>query len=152
MSFQGRGSNSFFCVGLFWCVDCWNEYSNNIMVYNTFAISLPFGSVFFLLTHFEMKTDSHICITKSLWKYNWLTQNIWCVLFLFIYLFIFILFYFYFFWFYFIFKLYIIVLVLPNIKMNLPQVYMCSPSWTLLPPPSPFHIIVLVLPNMKMNL
>ena len=37
------------------------------------------------------------------------------------------------------FKLYIIVLVLPNIKMNLAQVYMCSPSWTLLPPPSPFH-------------
>ena len=28
----------------------------------------------------------------------------------------------------FIFKLYIIVLVLPNIKMNPPQVYMCSPS------------------------
>ena len=26
------------------------------------------------------------------------------------------------------FKLYITVLVLPNIKMNLPQVYMCSPS------------------------
>ena len=23
--------------------------------------------------------------------------------------------------------------------MNLPQVYMCSPTWTLLPPPSPFH-------------
>ena len=36
--------------------------------------------------------------------------------------------------FYFIFKLYIIVLVLPNIKMNPPQVYMRSPSWTLLPP------------------
>ena len=36
--------------------------------------------------------------------------------------------YFYFFKFYFIFKLYIFVLVLPNIKMNLPQVYMCSPS------------------------
>ena len=34
----------------------------------------------------------------------------------------------YFFKFYFIFKLYITVLVLPNIKMNLPQVYMCSPS------------------------
>ena len=44
-----------------------------------------------------------------------------------------------FFKFYFIFKLYIIVLVLPNIKMNLPQVYMCSPSWTLLPLPSPHH-------------
>ena len=38
-----------------------------------------------------------------------------------------------------IFKLYIIVLVLPNIKMNPPQVYMCSPSWTLLHPPSPYH-------------
>ena len=36
-------------------------------------------------------------------------------------------------------KLYIIVLVLPNIKMNPPQVYMCSPSWTLLPPPSPYQ-------------
>ena len=38
------------------------------------------------------------------------------------------IFLFYFFKFYFIFKLYIIVLVLPNIKMNPPQVYMCSPS------------------------
>ena len=47
--------------------------------------------------------------------------------------------FFLFFKFYFIFKLYIIVLVLPNIKMNPPQVYMCSPSWTLLPPPSPYH-------------
>ena len=28
---------------------------------------------------------------------------------------------------------------LPNIKMNPPQVHMCSPSWTLLPPPSPYH-------------
>ena len=30
--------------------------------------------------------------------------------------------------FYFIFKLYNIVLILPNIKMNPPQVYLCSPS------------------------
>ena len=28
---------------------------------------------------------------------------------------------------------------MPNIKMNPPQVYMCSPFWTLLPPPSPYH-------------
>jgi len=28
-------------------------------------------------------------------------------------------------------------LVLPYIEMNPPQVYMCSPSWTLLPPPLP---------------
>ena len=45
----------------------------------------------------------------------------------------------FFFLFYCIFKLYIIVLVLPNIKMNPPEVYMCSPSWTLLPSPSPYH-------------
>ena len=43
------------------------------------------------------------------------------------------------FFFNFIFKLYNIVLVLSNIEMNPPQVYMCSPSWTLLPPPSPYH-------------
>ena len=42
--------------------------------------------------------------------------------------------FFFFFNFYFIFKLYKIVLVLPNIEVNPPQVYMCSPSWTLLPP------------------
>ena len=44
----------------------------------------------------------------------------------------------FFFKFYFIFKLYNIVLVLPNIEMNPPQLYLCSPSWTLLPPPSPY--------------
>ena len=45
----------------------------------------------------------------------------------------------FFFFFFFIFKLYSIVLVLPNIEMNPPQVYMCSTSWTLLLPPSPYH-------------
>ena len=30
-------------------------------------------------------------------------------------------------------------MVLPYIKMNPPQVYMCSPTWTLFPPPSPYH-------------
>jgi len=30
-------------------------------------------------------------------------------------------------------------LVLPYINMHPPQVYTCSPSWTLLPPPSPYH-------------
>ena len=39
----------------------------------------------------------------------------------------------------FFFLLYNIVLVLPYISINLPQVYMCSPSWTPLPPPSPSH-------------
>ena len=39
----------------------------------------------------------------------------------------------------FFFLLYNIVLVLPYIDMNPPWVYMCSPSWTPLPPPSPSH-------------
>ena len=38
-----------------------------------------------------------------------------------------------------IFKLYNIVLVLPYFSMNPPQVCTRSPSWTLLPPPSPYH-------------
>jgi len=41
--------------------------------------------------------------------------------------------------FFLIFKIYNIVIVLPHIEMNLPQVYLCSPSWTLLSPPSPYH-------------
>ena len=36
--------------------------------------------------------------------------------------------------------LYNIVLVLPYIDLNLPWVYMCSPSWTSLPLPSPSHL------------
>ena len=35
--------------------------------------------------------------------------------------------------------LYNIVLVSPYIDLNLPWVYMCSPSWTPLPTPSPSH-------------
>ena len=38
-----------------------------------------------------------------------------------------------------LFLLYNIVLVLPYINMNLPRVYMCSPCWTCLPPPSPYY-------------
>ena len=36
--------------------------------------------------------------------------------------------------------LYNIVLVLPYIDVNSPWVFMCSPSWTPLPPPSPSHL------------
>ena len=43
------------------------------------------------------------------------------------------------FFFSFFFLLYNIVLVLPYISMNLPRVYTCSPSWTPLPPLSPYH-------------
>ena len=48
---------------------------------------------------------------------------------------------FYFFNFYFYFTLlYNTVSVLPYIEMNPPRVYMSSQSWTLLPPPSPYHL------------
>ena len=47
--------------------------------------------------------------------------------------------FFYLFYCYYYFLLHNIVLVLPHINMNPPQVYMCSPSWTLLPPPSLYH-------------
>ena len=38
-----------------------------------------------------------------------------------------------------LFLLYNVVLVLPYINMHPPRVYTCSPSWTSLPPPSPYH-------------
>ena len=38
-----------------------------------------------------------------------------------------------------LFLLYNIVLVLSYINMNPPWVYTCSPSWTPLPPPFPYH-------------
>ena len=41
--------------------------------------------------------------------------------------------------FFFFFLLYKFVLVLLYINMHLPRVYMCSPSWTPLPPPSLYH-------------
>ena len=40
----------------------------------------------------------------------------------------------------FIYLFYNTVLVLPYININLPWVYMSSHSWTLLPPPSPYHL------------
>ena len=40
---------------------------------------------------------------------------------------------------FFLILLYNTVLVLPYINMNPPWMHTCSPSWTLLPPPSPYH-------------
>ena len=51
--------------------------------------------------------------------------------------FFFLLFFFYFIYLFIL--LYNTVLVLPYINMNLPWVYMCSPSWTPIPPPSQYH-------------
>ena len=76
-------------------------------------------------------------VLTSLENFLFHEESGWGILNLGLSCFLFYLFFIYFF--NFIFKLYIIVLVLPNIKMNPPQVYMCSPCWTLLPPPSPYH-------------
>jgi len=43
------------------------------------------------------------------------------------------------FFYYFFLLLYNIALVLPYINMHPCRVYTCSPSWTPLPPPSPYH-------------
>ena len=86
----------------------WNCYCNFFKCYNKEKL--------FLFSHFSIY--SFIYITEFLKSY-----------------FIFTVFLFKF---YFIFKLYNIVLVLPNIEMNPPQIYLCSPSWTLFPPPSSY--------------
>ena len=46
---------------------------------------------------------------------------------------------FFYYYYYYYFLLYNIVLVLPYTNMHPPRVYTCSPSWTPLPPPSPYH-------------
>ena len=69
-----------------------------------------------VLISLDKYSDFHICLIYTFLFINFLEK----------------------FFFYFIFKLYNIVLVLPNIEMNPPQVYPCSPSWTLFPLPSPY--------------
>ena len=67
----------------------------------------------------------------SSWSYlKWF----WSLLFLFFFSFFNLNFYFYFI------LLYNTVLVLPYIDMNRPRVYMCSQTWTPLPPPIPYHL------------
>ena len=65
-----------------------------------------------------------IQISQKAGKGSAILFSFYFILYIFIYLIIIIIF----------FLLYNIVLGLPNIEMNPPQVYMCFPSWTLLPP------------------
>ena len=57
--------------------------------------------------------------------------------FILLYFLVFMLHFYFFIFFYLL--LYSIVSVLPYINKNPPWVYTCSPSWTPLPPPSPYH-------------
>ena len=94
-----------------------------------------------LLVYYSLSVVSFAIISPHFygWFFTWLLVSFVVQSFFFSLLFHFIIL-FYFFKFYFIFKLYSIVLVLPYIEMNPPQAYMCSPSWTLLPPPSSLPI------------
>ena len=108
---------------------CLQTFASSLFCYSVFSLC----TFFFFIVSVFLSPSSPPSFPQLLLFFPfpvWLSvsQNIWWY-----FLFLF------FFNFYFIFKLYIIVLVLPNIKMNLPQVYMCSPSRTLLPPPSPYH-------------
>ena len=82
--------------------------------------------------HFQI----YLFFLSTLWKFELMNFDpFFMIEFIFIYLFFNHLSFLY----YYYFLLYNILLVLPYINMNLPQVYMCSPSWTPLPPPSPHH-------------
>ena len=114
-------------LSIYLCAYWWFTY---LLGRNVYSSPLPIFKLDFLFFIFGLKSCLCILDMSSL-------SDIWFANIFFYFLNGF--FFFFFFKFYFIFKLYITVLVLPNIKMNPPQVYMCSPSWTLLPPPSPFH-------------
>jgi len=90
------------------------------------------GGFFF----FSRKTSTSPLLTTPKPLTVWITTN--CGKFFFFFFAELVIFFILFFKLYFIFKLYNIVLVLPKIEMNPPQVYLCSPSWTLLRPPSPY--------------
>ena len=92
------------------------------------------------ITKVKNKKSTNLIKVKHAIKYKYILKFVPKVKRFNSFFFLLFIFAFLFFLFYFIFKLYIIVLVLPNTKMNLPQVYMSSPSWTLLPPPSPYQI------------
>ena len=68
--------------------------------------------------HLQTNRPQKKLILPTPWSWTFVSRNVRKLISVF----------YFFFLFYFIFKLYNIVLVLPNIEMNPPQVYMCSPS------------------------
>ena len=78
---------------------------------------LIFGFMFFITYHYD-NYYLQVTLTKFFNINYFSLKYIYLVFFLFIYF---------------------ILLVLPYINMNPPRVYMCSQTWTSLPPPSPYH-------------
>ena len=68
------------------------------------------------------------CISMCVYPHTWMHVNVTATFYLFIFKLLLLLF-----------LLYNIVLVFPYINMHLPWVYTCCPSWTPLPPASPYH-------------
>ena len=99
----------------------------SLLQHHSSKASILRHSAFFIvqLTHPYMTTGKTIALTR--WTFVGKVTSL-LFIYLFFNVFITFIYLFIYFKFYFIFKLYIIVLVLPNIKMNPPQVYMCSPS------------------------
>ena len=101
--------------------------------------NLPQSLVRSKRSDFDGFSSSHVWMWELDYKESWVLK-IWCfwtvVLEKTLFYFLFIFYLKNFFGGY---LLYNIVLVLSYIDMNPPRVYMCSPSWTLLPPPSPSH-------------
>ena len=70
------------------------------------------------------------CISMCVYPHTWMHVNVTATFYLFIFKLLLLLL---------LFLLYNIVLVFPYINMHLPWVYTCCPSWTPLPPASPYH-------------
>ena len=68
------------------------------------------------------------CISMCVYPHTWMHVNVTATFYLFIFKLLLLLF-----------LLYNIVLVFPYINMHLPWVYTCCPSWTPLPPASPYY-------------
>ena len=112
--YQGRESLAV------WVLRCWGQGSVTAtgLLSSSLSICTHLSTPYIRLWHWNFTLDAPTLL--QLWSQSLYQYICSCSSFL-------ILIFFFFF-----FKLYITVLVLPNIKMNPPQVYMCSPSWTFL--------------------
>ena len=111
-------------------------------IYKT-TTTIILGLWSFILSSFLFKKGSKrihlinkMVATGIQYDHGWWQQPHWCVgqghMYIYLFFFPFHLFTYYF-------LLYNIILVFPYINMHPPRVYTRSPSWTLLPPPSPYH-------------
>ena len=105
---------------------------NGFPIYGISAPSFKIKTFLSTITHTQLILISKKSIFHYGFSFHFLvllgTEVILSGGFLFVSFFFFLFCVLFFFLISFIFKLYIIVLVLPNIKMNPPQAYMCSPS------------------------